>query len=82
MEVHTLPLKKRRITVSLNPEIYYQVFENAKVNKSQIIERALKEYQRIHLKRQIITFCSAKDYTDIEDAELTLPAQLEALDYD
>lgn len=82
MELNTLPLNKKRLNVSINPEIYYQVFENIKTNKSQIVEMALKDYQRLQLKRQIIAFCSAKDDTDIEDSELSLPAQLETLDYD
>ena len=82
MELNALPLNKKRLNVSINPEIYYQVFENIKTNKSQIVEMALKDYQRLQLKRQIIAFCSAEDSTDIEDAELSLPAQIEILDYD
>lgn len=78
----TLPLKKRRITVSINPNLYYQVFKDTEGNKSQIVERALETYYRLQLKKQVMTFCLTKDTSDLEDAELSLPAQLEVLNYD
>lgn len=82
MELNTLSLGKRRITVSVNHEIYSRIFEGKKVNKSQIVEKALEKFYQIQLKKQVIAFCSMKDESDIEDVELALPAQSEVLDYE
>ncbi|MEW6103577.1 MAG: hypothetical protein AB1630_07190 [bacterium] len=73
---------KVRFTISVSPEIYNRVFADKKVNRSQLIEMALDEFSRNDLRKKVVEFCSLKDESDLADAELALPAQMEALNHD
>jgi len=68
-----------RLTVSIDPAIYGEVFHDPSVNKSRVVQEALTLYRRETLRREIEKFCAAPDASDLQDAERALPAQREAL---
>ena len=71
-----------RLTVSIDPAIYGDVFRDPTINKSRVVQEALTLYRREALRREIEKFCAVPDASDLEDARRALPAQREALDRD
>ncbi len=71
-----------RLSVSIDPALYSEVFGDASVNKSRVVQEALALYRRDALRREIERFCATPDPTDVQDAERALPAQRETLDRD
>lgn len=71
-----------RLTVSIDPTLYGEVFRDESVNKSRVVQEALALYRRETLRREIEKFCATPDASDVRDAEGALPAQREALDRD
>ena len=74
--------KQVRLTVSIDPGVYAEVFRSADINKSRLVQEALTLYRRETLRRQIEEFCAIPDPSDRRDAERALQAQREALDRD
>ena len=71
-----------RLTVSIDPAIYSEVFPDETMNKSRVVQEALALYRRDALRREIERFCATPDASNVRDAERALPAQREALDRD
>ncbi|MEK9148997.1 MAG: hypothetical protein AAB267_03005 [Candidatus Desantisbacteria bacterium] len=73
---------KVRLTISISPNLYNQIFADRKINRSQFIEKALEEFSRNELRKKVTEFCYIKDESDLSGAELALSAQREVLDHD
>lgn len=71
-----------RLTVSIDPAIYREVFRDEGMNKSRVVQEALDLYRRESLRREIERFCATPDPSDLRDAERALSAQREAMDRD
>ncbi len=71
-----------RMTVSIDPGIYGDVFRDPSINKSRVVQEALTLYRREALRREVERFCATPDASDRQDAARALPAQREALDRD
>ena len=76
------PKRQVRLTVSIDPAIYAEVFRGEETNKSRVVQEALALYRRDMLRREIEAFCATPDPSDREDAARALPAQRETLDRD
>lgn len=76
------PKRQVRLTVSIDPTIYSEVFHDAAMNKSRVVQEALALYRREALRREIEKFCATADASDLRDAARALPAQREALGRD
>jgi len=74
--------RRARLTVSIDPVVYREVFPDGSVNKSRVVQEALTLYRREALRREIEKFCATPDASDLKDARRALPAQREALDRD
>ena len=71
-----------RLTVSIDPTSYAEVFRDGTINKSRVVQEALSLYRSEVLRRDIEKFCATPDASDRRDAARALPAQREALDRD